>query len=208
MVRFDEGPHKYYWEDREMPSVTTVLSHWCKITIAGSVFYLSPRDNAVVPAYIFEAAQFRGNEVHKMLELCLTGQGVDKSSLDPALHGYLKGIEDWMTDYDPEAIMVERPLADIKLWYAGKLDFYGRCRKIKANVLADGKSGQQGPIDEQTSAYENLVRIDTKFRGFIDRYHLHLMDGSYEFIKIGAATDFTKFKLKLRLYHMERRMVA
>ena len=205
MLRFEEGPHKYYWQDREIPSVTTVLNHWYKITVAGSVFYYSPRDNAVVPAYFFEAAQFRGNEVHKMLEFCLTGEGVDKSALDPALHGYLKGIEDWINDYAPEPVMVEKPLADVKLWYAGKLDFYGRCKKTKNLVLADGKSGQKGPIDEQTAAYENLVRIETKERKLIDRYHLRLCDGYYEFLQIGAPNDFTRFRLKLSLHNMERR---
>jgi hypothetical protein len=204
-LRFDSGPHKYFWQDREIPSVTTVLNHWRRIEVHGDIYYYSPAENAVVPAYFFEAAQFRGNEVHKMLELCLTGQGVDKSALDPSLHGYLKGIEDWMTDYQPEPLMVEKPLCDVKAGFAGKPDFYGRCKGIKNKVLADGKSGEKGPIDEQLAAYEHLVRIETKERGLIDRYHLHLMDGSYEFLKIGSPTDFTRFKLKLSLYNFERR---
>lgn len=198
--RFDEETHKYYLGDKELPGVTTVLREWYKV---GNV-YFSIYTGITIPVEVFEAAQDRGNAVHNMLELCLTGQGVDKTALHPDLLPYLKSIENFINDYQPEPELIEKPLHDAKLLYAGKLDFYGKVKGVRLKVLLDAKSGMAGQIGPQTSAYENLVRINTKYRGLIDRYLLSIKPEGYTFHKIGTARDFTYFLLKLKTYQYER----
>ena len=96
-------------------------------------------------------------------------------------------------------------MADVKMGYAGTMDFFGRCKGIKNKVLADLKTGVAGNINEQLAAYENLVRVNYGERKLIDRYHLHVSDGGYEFYKVGTPTDFIRFTLRLKLFQMERR---
>jgi hypothetical protein len=107
-------------------------------------------------------------------------------------------------DYQPVPELVETPLADVKLGFAGTLDFLGRCKGIKNKVLCDLKTGIAGAIDEQLAAYEHLVRVNTGYRRLIDRYHLHVSEGGYEFYKVGTPTDFQRFRLRLALWKMER----
>jgi hypothetical protein len=202
---FDEDKHEYYDGPSRLPSVTQVLESWHRVEVGDRTCYFNHITKSVVPAYIFEAARDRGNAVHKILEYMLTGQGVDTSALDSSLHGYYRAICMWMDHYKPEPILIEKPLHDHKLRYAGKLDFYGKCKGIKNNVLADGKSGDEGPIGAQTAAYENLARRQTKYRGLIDRYALKIGDGFYTFTPCGSPTDFTYFRMRLSLYNLERR---
>ncbi len=198
--RFDPDTHTYYLDNRVLPGVTTVLSEWYKV---GHVYY-NILTGQTVPGNIWEAAQDRGNAVHDMLKLCLIGQGVDRAVLHPDLLPYLKPIEDFITDYQPGYTLVEKPLCDKRKMYAGKPDFYGMVKGVKNPVLFDAKSGMAGNVRAQTSAYENLARIETGRLGPIDRYWLSIKPEGYRFEKIGTPQDFKYFCMKLSIYKYER----
>jgi hypothetical protein len=199
--RFQPDTHEYFLGPDRLPSVTTILNSWHEV---GGLFF-NHVTGATVPAYIFEAARDRGNAVHKIFEYAVQGQGVDETALDASLHGYYRAICGWMDHYRPEPILVECPLCDEKLRYAGTLDLYGRVKGNKHNVLIDVKTGDEGPIGEQTAAYLNLVRIAERYKLPIDRYVLKIGDGGYEFKPVGTPQDFKFFTMRLTLHHYDRR---
>ena len=201
---FTEDGHRYTLDGRVLPSVSKILEEWVKVDLGSFAVYVNIRTGQHIPAEIWEAAQDRGTAVHAVFFLCLTGQGVDESALDPDLFVYLRRIEKWIDIYKPRVILAETPLLHPSLLYAGRLDCFAECKGIKRPVLLDGKSGMRGPVGPQTAAYEALVRVETGFKGLIDRYVLDLSDKD-SFEPCGKPTDFTLFILRLNLYKMERR---
>ena len=205
MFTFDPTEHRYTIDGRRLPSVTEVLSQWLKVD-AGWSFYLNTITGQKIDAGIFEAAGDRGTAVHTILQLCVTGQGVDREALDPSLVPYLDSIEAWVERYKPKVILCEVPLHHEKLMYAGTPDLFCECKGIKHPVLLDGKSGMRGQVGPQTSAYEPLVRGETGFKGLMGRYVLDIKPDGYKFEPCRSVTDFAYFKTRLWLYQYERRM--
>ncbi len=204
---FDSEKHVYRLNGRVLPSVTKILEEWYRIDLGRFAFYFCPRTGQRIDATVWEAAQDRGTAVHRMLELCLTGQGVDRAALDPFLAPYLNQIEAWIDRYKPRVILAEKPLFHPEMMYAGTPDIFCECKGIKRPVLADGKSGQRGNVGAQTAGYEPLVRKETGFKGLIDRYVLDLKPEGYWFEPCGTAEDFTYFKMRLWAHNYERRAV-
>ncbi len=202
---FREEDHTYWLDGQRLPSVTQVLNEWFKISFGSFAVYYNPRSGQKIDAGIWEAAQDRGTAVHKMLEYCLTGVGVDRAELDPGLVGYLDQIEAWIDRYQPRVILAEKQLFNHELLYAGTPDIFCECKGIKHPVLADGKSGQRGMLGAQTAGYEPMVRKETGYKGLIDRYCLDLKSEGYHFEPCGSADDWPYFKMRLWAHKYERR---
>lgn len=202
---FTPDTHTYTLDGVKLPSVTTVLNEWVKLEQFGC--YLNTRTGQTVPIDIFEAAGDRGNAVHLILKYLVTAGGVARGKLDAALVPYLDQLEAWKERFQPEPILVEKPLYEPILKYAGTPDIFCRCRGIKNAVLLDCKSGMRGLVGPQTSAYEPLVRKETKHKGMVDRYVLDVKPDGYAFEPCGNAGDWVYFKCKLATYNFERRMI-
>lgn len=198
---FDADKHEYRLNSEVIPSVTQVLQQWVKTPY----YYVHTRTGQMIDAEIFEAAGDRGTAVHLILKYLVTAGGVSRDKLDPALIPYLDQLEQWMDRYKPEPILVEMPLYDPLLKYAGTPDIFCRCKGIKNAVLLDCKSGMRGMVGPQTSAYENLIRKETKYKKTIDRYVLDVKPEGYAFEPCGLPGDWAYFKCKLHCHNYERR---
>jgi hypothetical protein len=99
----------------------------------------------------------RGRAVHKML-MYSEREGLDESSVDPRLAGYLAAYRKFVSETDlGPCDLLETPLADPVRGFAGTPDAVRAFRGV--GTLFDIKTGTPGPWWAiQTSAYESLVR--------------------------------------------------
>lgn len=200
--------HVYQKDNRIVFGVTSVISEFIPFRYRGEDLYLHTPTGSVITKEIMDNASEIGSAIHKGMFYLLTGQGLNWNSLDPVLEAPLRQGQKWIEEYSPEAELCEKSLYSARHDYAGTLDFFGKIKGLKKGhkVLIDYATGMYGSKGQQTSAYENLVREETKFKGIIDRFVLQLpRDGAdYKFIPMSDKTDFQRFLMKLQLQRMER----
>lgn len=174
-LRFDELHHRYFWNDRELVSVTTALK------LAGYVD----------ASHYTEFARERGTFVHQTIEFFDRGE-LDEDTLHPTLRPYLDayckflrevGITGW-TD-------IERQLADPARGVAGTLDRHGDFG------LLDVKSGSPEPWHaSQTAGYALLAEVNGLLLSArrVKRHALYLRaDGTYALTSHADKADFEHF---------------
>ncbi len=183
---FKEEGHRYYWNDIEIPSVTTIIE--------------SLTDFFVIPAHVLKAAAERGTAVHLATEL-YDLDDLDEKTLDPILIPYLEAWKKFLADTGFVSEHIELRVYHDKYRYAGTLDRAGLMGKKK--VLLDIKSGTvTGPqFDVQTSAYYEA----TKAMGIGDykyRYDVQLKpDGTYRLHPHTDRMSFSVFLSCLQIYN-------
>lgn len=102
-ISFLEEGHRYFWRDRELPSVTRVLG--------GENWKYTP------------GSAWRGQMVHKMVTLYLQGI-LDEDSLAEEWRGYLGGLKKFLASVGFFRILgVEEVVGDPALGFAGRRDF-------------------------------------------------------------------------------------
>ena len=140
MIQFDEKTHTYTLDGVEIPSVT----HICRFL---AYDYKSDR-----PWLAAEAAR-RGTAIHEACALIDYGEEPEET---PEISGYLKAYRRFLSDYQPDWELIEHPMGDIELGYAGTLDRYGVIGDRPC--ILDIKTGQIHPasVQAQLTAYKFL----------------------------------------------------
>lgn len=195
--------HIYQKDDRTILGVTSVISEFIPFRYRGEDLYLHTPSRAVITKEAMDRASEIGTAIHKGMFYLLTGQGLNWNSLDPVLEAPLRQGQKWIEEYEPEVELCEKSLYSTRYDYAGTLDFFGKIKGLKKGhkALIDYATGMYGSKGQQTSAYENLVREETKFKEAIDRFVLQLpRDGNdYKFVPMSDKTDFQRFLIKLQV---------
>jgi hypothetical protein len=111
-------------------------------------------------------------------------------------------LELWIDRERPEVLLCEEPLYSQRYDFAGTADLVIKRKKgIRVVDLKTTDLAQfTGP---QTSAYEQLYRENTGYKGMADRYVLYLpKDGSeYHYRELTNRNDFQYFLAKLYAYN-------
>ena len=122
LLFFDQD-HRYTLDGEELPSVT----HICR--------FLAYDYKSAQP-WLAEAAARRGTAVHEACALIDYGEVPEET---PEIAGYLKAYRRFLKDCQPEWEGIERPLADLRLGFAGTPDRWGKMGGDR--VLVDIKTG-------------------------------------------------------------------
>ena len=173
-VQFDPERHIYTVDGVPLPSVTEV----CR--------FLAYDFKSAQP-WLAEAAARRGTAVHEACALIDYGEEPDET---PEIAGYLKAYRRFLADYRPEWELIEHPMGDVELGFAGTLDRFGYLNS--APVLADLKTGQlhDALLSAQLVGYSELLY---KERGYIPSMLFALKlsdDGTYELRDVAASRLF------------------
>jgi len=99
-----------------------------------------------------DAAAARGTEIHKYAEKLAAGQEVE---VPAEIAPYVEAAARWFDEWQPKTLLVERPVASRKWWYAGTFD--NVCETPDGvRWMVDWKSGRSGIWGEaalQAAAY-------------------------------------------------------
>jgi hypothetical protein len=191
-LAFDPVEHRYWLDDRPVPSVTQVLAG------AGLVDYTFCR----------EWARERGSLVHKAIAIELR-EGLDWTTVPEEFHPYISAELQAIADLGAEVVESERLLVSKLHGCAGTLD-----RVVKVNGdfwLWDTKTGPIVPAYAlQTAAYAQMFEEETGVR-IKRRYALRVnANGTYELIPFTDRQDIVNFHAALRVvqWKQSRGMVA
>lgn len=198
---FQEEGHKYLYDGRETPSVSTAIGEFKMCNIYGTEYYINTFTGSAVDAEKFRVAADHGNAVHLAIKYLLT-DGLDMESLDPSILAAVNQFEAWRAEYVKDIILIEEPLYSTRFGYAGTPDFIFKLRPkyeriFRAKIcLTDFKTGAHGMAGPQTSAYEQLYKERSKYKGRILRAVLKLPKdgGDYKFLPEDGRQDFNMFK--------------
>jgi len=163
------------------PSVTSVI----KSSGFGADF-------SNVPADIMARACARGEVVHKCCELIDKGT-LDRSTVDPALEGYIQAYEGFLKVCQVKPIYIEEEMISEDFGYGGTPDLV--CWMNGKRVIVDRKTTDPDSLQArlQTGGYETLVW--GVHRVLIEkRYGLRLFDdGRFRLVEHKNATDESCF---------------
>ncbi len=136
---FDEKKHKYSYDGKQLPSVTTVIKEVLNIQYPDYAIYHATR----------------GTFVHKAIELYLNGT-LDFSSIDETIKPYLDSFIKFQEKARIEPILLEERFADKNITFAGTVDIVG---KVKGKTyLFDIKTGhKQDSYKAQMAGYKKLL---------------------------------------------------
>lgn len=189
---FSESDHVHKIGDQIVPGITTVIK---------------PLTNyGMVPEHIMAAACQFGSNVHKAVELFCYGN-LDEENLDPTLALPLQGFKDWLKQerIDPADFIVELPMADANLMFAGIPDLILDGKLIveiktrKVNFLTDSL---------QTAAQQNLWVKNGGTR--TKEYSHHVLDlrqdGGFAYTKVNDKQAWPRFR-KLLDYYWDTKII-
>jgi hypothetical protein len=108
-----------------IPSVTEVIS------------FVNSRAFDDIPSYMMVRAQDRGTDVHAAAAAHLLGLWYD---VDPAHEGYIRSLENWVSEYLELVIFVEEELVSEKYGFTGHPDALVRLRGDIGLTLIDWKT--------------------------------------------------------------------
>lgn len=142
-LHFDEATHTYTVDGRRLPSVTEV-ARFCAY------------DYRSTQPWLAEAAARRGAAVHEACALMDYGEAPEET---PEIAGYLTAYRRFLKDYRPVWELIEYPMGDLLLGYAGTLDRFGTFPD-DLPVLLDIKTGQlhDAALRAQLTGYLNLLK--------------------------------------------------
>jgi len=150
-IRLDEETHTYYYNDREVPGVTSILS---AVGISNDYFYDS-------------LGSIRGKFLHRAVQLYHSDTGVGK--LDPRLVPYFDGYLRFVDDTGFVPVDSEKLVFNKAYMYAGTLDLRGPL--FDFDSVIDIKTGLSLPkeVGIQLSGYALACEVKPK-----RKYSLHL----------------------------------
>lgn len=179
MLTFDESAHRYYWNGKPVPGVTSVLTQLV--------------DYSRIPPETLERARQEGAAIHKMVEL------YEKDDLEsipdwllPRMHAYRKfkadsGFVVWKS---------EAQVYHSSYKYAGTFDLSGKLYGKNALVDIKRSFAAGAVIGCQLAAY---AEADSMVIGA--RFALQLNDdGNYKLEEFKDKSDFQTFLAALHLY--------
>jgi len=191
VLTFDEAPHIYRVDGREVPSVTQILKE-----AYGDLLW----------PWAGEFAMERGRLVHAALHLWAQ-RDLDVKSLSPYIAGYVAAGVKWLTDSGFEIRVTEHRMYSSIYDYAGTCDIIGILDRKSACV--DYKTGEPGwATGPQTWAYTQAWQEETG-EVIRNRYGLRLFeDGHYQLIPYHADRDDKADFLAARRVVARRRQLA
>jgi hypothetical protein len=192
-LTFNPKSHRYTWDGKPVPSVTTIISRlnkpllvqWAANCAVEHIMHgIGAREGAVpLPQLLEEARKAHltkkedaadiGTAVHKYAQAALTGKP-EPRDLPPGAIEACAAFWKWVEQHKIEPIAVERRVMSREHMYAGTCDFYGYIDD-RLSVL-DFKTGN-GIYDEawwQTSGYELALSEEGVSRGPVNRWIVHL----------------------------------
>lgn len=183
-LQFVEAEHRYFLDDQELPSVTTVLK------AAG----------LVDDRFYTEEARTRGSYVHLACQLLDEGD-LDRATLDPIVAPYVAAYEQFLAVARPQWTHIEHRVCDAVYGYAGTLDRAGTLNGEL--MLVDIKSGSVPPfVGPQTAAYRRCLSEPYRYR----RAALHLRDdGSFSLEPLADRQDESVFMAALAVAKWKQR---
>lgn len=188
-LAFDAATHTYTYGARVLPSITQVLH-------ATNILRVDP----AIPAHRLEFARERGAAVHLAIRFANEGR-LDAASLSALIEPYLFAWEAFCAKhagaFDP--LVVEEPLADPVLGFAGTPDAIGLLRDVLAVV--EVKTGAEMPAGTaiQTAAQRWLAAQNG--HPVVRRYGVQLRpDGTYRLHEYRDPADDAEFKSALFVY--------
>jgi hypothetical protein len=169
-VVFDEARHAYEVDGKELPSVTQLVA------VLG--------DDGDIDEDILERAADRGTTCHAIIAMAL--QGEDYRGEYPAMYQpWVDSIEAFLHEHNIVPLMIETPLGNTTLGYAGTPDLV--CEFDGATALLDYKCVSQvnkTKVKAQLNAYDQLLAYAQRhqsifrdeaahasFAGTSSRYH-------------------------------------
>jgi hypothetical protein len=196
-LTFDPAEHRYFWQGREVPSVTRALAPLIADFLAR------------IPPDVLERKRQIGQAVHSAIALDIAND-LDESTVDPACEGYVAA---WRR-FRSEAGLTEAYIGAVEqrryhdlYRYAGTPDME-LCLGRWAVVDTKCSYGIHPAVGPQTAAYRELInREGGKGEHAIqDRYALHLKpDGTYRLEQLKEQTDLEVFRSCLAIHHWKER---
>lgn len=182
-VRFDPERHIYTVDGEQLPSVTEVC-RFCAYD------YKSDRP------WLAEAAARRGSAVHEACALIDFGEEPEET---PELAGYLKAYRRFLADCKPDWELIEHPMGDASLGFAGTLDRYGTIDGVQ--TLLDIKTGtvHTAAVSAQLAGYRSLLFQERGSLVFAACALKLSRDGTYDLSQIVPNSDL--FRACFRLHH-------
>lgn len=199
MLTFDPIEHRYYWNGKAVPNVTSIIEP-----------YLT--DYWRIPAQILRDAQARGTAVHIATDLY--DQGVlDWKSVHPIVEPYLMGWVKFRREVPFQIRRSEHRMYSVRFGFAGTLDRSGPCGPEE--WLLDIKTSEHlmPSVGPQVAAYDQLLdeeeraqavaagaAIMPRQRGRV-RKCVQLRDnGLYKIHTLADQSDFGTFLACLTVY--------
>jgi hypothetical protein len=213
---FYEKSHRYKLDGQWVPGVTTILNqgmpkdflkYWAARTVAEYVadnldtikrLYTMGRAPMVaalkeVPFQKRDDAGVRGTEVHDLAERLTHGEPVE---VPAHIEGYVQACVDFLDDWKPKPLIVERPVGHRAHGWAGKPDLIAELPDGRV-VLFDWKTADSGIFPE--TAYQLCAYSRAEFYtdedgtehvmpGIDACYAVWLQPGGYEVYPL-VATD-------------------
>lgn len=193
VLTFDEKEHRYFYGDKEIFGVTTVIKK------GGMGGYIS--------RYFTEEARLRGKAVHHAVFLDLHDD-LHFDSLNAIIRGYIQG---WIrfrkeTNYRPYLPLCEKKGMNKRLFYSGTPDCPGFLNGRP--IVADIKTGDCNTAKLQLAGYENLdevqefLRMNAKPRleHQANRFDIRLFNnGTYSLRPHNSPNDWLNFVECLRV---------
>lgn len=180
--RFDEATHTYWAGNRQLVGVSQALS-------------LVQSFDGIPPHILARKAEI-GKAAHLACQFIDEGDDVDPDTLDPVLVGYVAAWRKFLSEVKPTFDLIEEPLHDLQLGYAGTPDRSGFIEGIRWTIDIKTVAQLHAATALQTAAYENLIRvrrgIDRKEK--MRRAAVQLKpDGSYRFQEYTSPADWPTF---------------
>jgi hypothetical protein len=178
-LKFNEKVHRYWYQGRPIPGVTTLIQgglpapaliRWAAKSVAEWVVDHDAeveqlrgmgRNSAVaaikeVPWTARDRAGIRGTDVHNLAEKLVHGQEVE---VPDHLYDHVQSCVQFLDRWQPEPIVVEKPLAHPAHNWAGKPDLIAKMPNGE-NWLLDWKTADSGIFVEtslQLAAYSHAA---------------------------------------------------
>ena len=189
--QFNARTHCYTVAGRPVPSVTEVLAPLC--------------DFRGVPAYVLRSAAAFGTAVHKACELDDLGL-LDEGALDAQLAGPLQAWRTFCKEHSARWKLVEAPLFQADLGYAGTVDRFGVVDGVDAVVDLKTTTRLSPSVGPQLAAYARAIADATPRTR---RLAVQLRaDGRYHLREYCSTTDWAVFAslLTLRSFCQQHRI--
>lgn len=181
MLQFDEATHRYTWNGRPVPGVTSILKPL--------------QDFGAIPPAVLAAKADLGTRVHLATELDDAGT-LDEQSITDDVRPYLAAWRQFKADRDPVIVMAEQRVFCEPLCFAGTLDrvlFMGGDEWLVDIKTSAGVPVSAGP---QTAAYANALGQPDLRRAVI----LLRPDGTYHFHELAGHADWSVFQACLVIH--------
>lgn len=172
--------HAYYLGNEKLDSVTTIIKNgvpspgligWAaKVVAEYAADHLSDlvalgaeNRNAIVgllkeaPNDQRDTAGIRGKQVHELAQQLHKGLEID---IPENLIGHVDAYLQWLADWTPEDLFVERPCYNVSRRYAGAFDYI--CRIAGETWLIEWKTNRTGPFPDvalQLAGYRFAERM-------------------------------------------------